>query len=105
MKIQDLLLMIEQMDNHGIDFLFQQIIHKEEGVNFITCHSAKGLEFRYVFVIGCTSDKWESARGGNFNFSLPDTLTHTQEENRIESTRRLFYVAITRAKELLYISY
>lgn len=105
MKIQDLLTMIEQMDDHRIDLPFQQIIHKEDGVNFTTCHSAKGLEFRYVFVIGCTSDKWESARGGHFNFSLPDTLTHTQEENRIESTRRLFYVAITRAKEFLYISY
>jgi DNA helicase-2/ATP-dependent DNA helicase PcrA len=58
-----------------------------------------------VFLIGCTSDKWEGASGGNFNFSLPDTLTFTNDENRLESTRRLFYVAMTRAKEHLTISY
>lgn len=63
------------------------------------------MEFKYVFLIGCTADKWEKARGGQNNYSLPDTLTFTKEENKIESARRLFYVAMTRAKEFLHISY
>jgi len=105
MKIAEWLEMIEQMESHNIALPLEQMIYKEDGVYFTTCHSAKGLEFRYVFLIGCTSDKWESRSGGNFNFSLPDTLTHSGEENDVESTRRLFYVAMTRAKEHLMISY
>ena len=105
MTIRDLMEMIDQMQVHGIDLPFQQIINSEDGVNLMTCHSAKGLEFTHVFLIGCTSDKWESSRGASFNFSLPDTLTFSVEENRCESARRLFYVATTRAKEFLYISY
>lgn len=105
MKISEWLEMIEQMESHGIGLALEQMTYKEDGVYFTTCHSAKGLEFQYVFLLGCTSDKWESRKGGNFNFSLPDTLTHAGEENDVESTRRLFYVAMTRAKEHLMISY
>ncbi|MFI5136017.1 MAG: 3'-5' exonuclease, partial [Chitinophagales bacterium] len=105
MKIKDMLDLIEQMNSHGLALSVNKSVYKEDGVNFITCHSAKGLEFQYVFLIGCTSDKWESARSGNFNYSLPDTLTFTSEENELESKRRLFYVAMTRAKEHLIISY
>ncbi len=104
-KIREWLAMIDQMNAHSIILPANQISYKEDGVQFTTCHSAKGLEFNYVFLIGCTSDKWEGASGGNFNFSLPDTLTFTNDENRLESTRRLFYVAMTRAKEHLTISY
>jgi DNA helicase-2/ATP-dependent DNA helicase PcrA len=104
-KIRELLGIIDQMNAHGIILPANQTSYKEDGVQFTTCHSAKGLEFNYVFLIGCTSDKWEGASGGNFSFSLPDTLTFTNDENRLESTRRLFYVAMTRAKEHLTISY
>lgn len=105
LKINELLEMIDQMETHKIRLPVSKIIFSEQGVNFITAHSAKGLEFQYVFLIGCTSDKWESAQKGGRNFSLPDTLTFTKEENKMESLRRLFYVAMTRAKEHLHISY
>ena len=64
---------------------------EKEGVNLMTMHAAKGLEFDTVFVI-------EANEG-----SCPYTKATTDEE--IEEERRLFYVAMTRAKRKLVISY
>lgn len=64
---------------------------EKEGVNLMTMHAAKGLEFDTVFVI-------EAYEG-----SCPYKKATTDEE--IEEERRLFYVAMTRAKRKLVISY
>ena len=63
-----------------------------EAVNLSTVHQAKGLEFHTVFVIWLTDGMFPSSR------SL-DTRKDLEEE------RRLFYVAITRAKDELYLTY
>ena len=60
-------------------------------VNFMTMHSAKGLEFDTVFVIGANEK------------ITPYKKAETVEE--IEEERRLFYVAMTRAKKRLVVSY
>ena len=78
----------------------------QSAVNLLTAHSSKGLEFKKVFLLDCVKDNWEpNKRGGNFQFSFPDTLTLSGEEDAEEARRRLFYVAMTRAKEKLHISY
>lgn len=64
---------------------------EKEGVNLMTMHAAKGLEFDTVFVI-------EANEG-----SCPYKKATADEE--IEEERRLFYVAMTRAKRKLVISY
>lgn len=107
MTITDFLKMMDDMMENRIHLSVNKTVFEENGVNFITCHSAKGLEFRYVFLIGCTKDIWESSRGNMNSFSLPDTITFSskEDENKMESSRRLFYVAMTRAKEYLQISF
>ena len=60
------------------------------GVNLSTMHGVKGLEYKAVFVISCVESL------------IPHSKSQTEEQ--IEEERRLFYVAITRAKELLYLS-
>ncbi|MEO6167248.1 MAG: ATP-dependent DNA helicase [Chitinophagales bacterium] len=97
--------MVEQMQTHSIRLNVEKTIAARDGVLFSTCHSAKGLEFEHVFLIGCSDSGWEKARSGAKNYVLPDTLTFTTEENKTESLRRLFYVGMTRAKEGLHISY
>ncbi len=64
----------------------------KEAVNLSSVHQAKGLEFHTVFVIWLTDGMFPSSR------SL-DTRTALEEE------RRLFYVAITRARDELYLTY
>lgn len=62
-----------------------------DSVNVITMHRSKGLEFKVVFIIGLHV-------GSMPNDYFIDTI------EKLEAERRLFYVAITRAKELLYLS-
>jgi ATP-dependent DNA helicase Rep len=62
-----------------------------DAVRMMTLHAAKGLEFRSVHIIGCEDG----------------TLPHEGaiDEGRLDEERRLLYVGITRAKELLHLSY
>ena len=66
--------------------------NQKNAVTMMTIHSAKGLEFPVVFITGLEE--------GLFPVSGA-----TMYEDELEEERRLFYVAITRAKEKLYISY
>ncbi|TAN04399.1 MAG: ATP-dependent DNA helicase Rep [Rhodanobacteraceae bacterium] len=62
-----------------------------DAVRMMTLHSAKGLEFRSVHIVGCEDG----------------TLPHEGaiDEGRLDEERRLLYVGITRAKEFLHLSY
>jgi len=94
------------MDTNRLPIEVNESVYAREGVHLLTAHSAKGLEFRQVFLLDCTRKPWEPrSRGSSFRFSLPDTLTLSGEEDPLEARRRLFYVAMTRAKERLSISY
>lgn len=94
------------MDDNNLAIELQQSIVSRKGVQLITAHSAKGLEFRRVYLLDCTEEYWApGGRQGNNRFKLPDTLVFSGEEDPLEARRRLFYVAITRAKEQLVCSY
>ncbi|MDQ5922858.1 MAG: ATP-dependent helicase UvrD/PcrA [Patescibacteria group bacterium] len=70
-----------------------EVREKSLGVKLMTIHASKGLEFNYVFITGLEDGLFPHERGG-------DTLPEDQEEER-----RLFYVALTRAKEKLFLSF
>ncbi|MBI1193699.1 MAG: AAA family ATPase [Bacteroidetes bacterium] len=73
------------------------------GVQFLTAHGSKGLEFDHVFVIGCDEKSWKGV--GSRGYTFPDTLVQGNKSDDSEESRRLFYVAITRAKRHLTVSY
>jgi DNA helicase-2/ATP-dependent DNA helicase PcrA len=85
--------------------LSSSTVHQQK-VNLLTAHGSKGLEFQKVFLLDCVKDNWEpGGRGNNHQFALPDTLAPGGEADALEARRRLFYVGMTRAKEMLQISY
>ncbi|HVW94683.1 MAG TPA: ATP-dependent DNA helicase [Mucilaginibacter sp.] len=105
-KLADIIATIKLMKDNNIRLNLNQVIFSDNGVNFLTAHGSKGLEFEHVFLIGCTKKIWDS-RGQNRGYSYPDTLTQAADDevSQKEESRRLFYVALTRAKQHLYISY
>ena len=78
-----------------VSLLTDQDTDKEtdkDKVTLMTVHAAKGLEFKAVFIVGMEEELFPSP------FSV-------ENERELEEERRLFYVAITRAEELCFISY
>lgn len=65
----------------------------KNGVKLMTVHSAKGLEFEYVFIVGLEDDLF------------PHGKKSMNRDYNEEEERRLFYVAITRSKKKLFLSY
>ena len=106
LSIQEFMIRIELMRKERLVLPLVQVGGNEKGVNLLTCHGAKGLEFDYVFFVGNSSSCWEKKRKPFSGFTFPDTLFASQAKgNETEELRRLFYVAITRAKKYLYISF
>lgn len=70
-------------------------LHRQPAVNLMTVHAAKGLEFNRVFIIGLEQALFPHERFG----------AATDPDYDPEEERRLFYVALTRARDKLYLSY
>jgi len=106
LNLKQLVNIFELMENEDINLPLVQTSGSEKGVNLLTAHGAKGLEFEYVFFAGANSNSWEKKRKPGGGFSLPDTIFTTQpKQKEEEELRRLFYVALTRAEQHLIISY
>lgn len=71
------------------------LMESENAVKLMTVHASKGLEFPYVFVAGLEHDLFPHRRMGEKAVSKEDG----------EEERRLFYVAVTRAKKKLFLSH
>ena len=91
------------MNDSLIDFISEMSLtsdaddeNEEDSVVLSTVHAAKGLEYRVVFIMGLEENLFPSTR---------DAESSADEKNKMEEERRLAYVAITRAKEKLFMSY
>ncbi|MFZ1857764.1 MAG: 3'-5' exonuclease, partial [Chitinophagaceae bacterium] len=106
LNLQGFVNLIEMMEKEDIKLPLVQVSGSDKGVNLMTAHGSKGLEFEYVLLVGCNSSFWEKKRKPGGGYKLPDTMfTSLAGTNDEEELRRLFYVAITRAEQHLYISY
>lgn len=106
-KVADFLEHYEYILESGDRGTIKPVADTPDSVNLMTAHKAKGLEFKYVFVINMVEERFPARNRGEgiempaefIKERLPEGNAHEQEE------RRLFYVAMTRAKEKLFLSY
>ncbi len=106
MNLLDLIRVLDLMQKEAISLPIVRVSGNEKGVNLLTAHGSKGLEFQYVFFVGCNAANWEGKRKPSGGYSLPDTMfTTVPKDKDFEELRRLFYVALTRAEQYLTISY
>ncbi len=78
-----------------------------EAIKILTVHGAKGLEFKYVFIANLVDKRFPTAQRSE-QIILPEALINEilpEGDVHLEEERRLFYVAMTRAKLGLYFSW
>jgi len=106
MRLKELVNQFDLLDENGISVPLVQTNGNEKGVNLLTCHGSKGLEYEYVFFVGCHSALWESKKKYSHGYKLPPNIfTKETPEEKEEELRRLFFVATTRAEKFLYITF
>mgnify|MGYP000040393289 FL=1 len=83
-----------------------QASHLTGAITLMSAHKAKGLEFPHVYIIGATDGAWgEKARSRSRLIRYPANLQLAPAGNNYDERLRLFFVAMTRAKTTLSISY
>ncbi|GAB2838408.1 ATP-dependent helicase [Ferruginibacter profundus] len=106
LDLAGLVSIIELMEKENLPLPMVQVAGNDKGVNLLTAHGSKGLEFEYVFFTGVNASSWEKKRKPGGGYKFPDTMFSSQPvSSDEEELRRLVYVALTRAEKHLYISY
>lgn len=89
---------------HGIALTAPYIASNDASVQVMTAHKSKGLEFSVVYIPHLSDNVWGGKKRRVY-FDIPLTRHHHDEYDELDDERRLFYVALTRAKEMVCLSY
>ncbi len=109
-RLEDLLSLIETLKKHHLSLKAATQHAKKEGVQLLTVHKSKGLEFDYVYILNCFDGRWGSIRKRNRSIAIPWDYLGEQRKVAvdfadIEDERRLFYVGLTRARKEVVLTY
>ncbi len=104
--LNDLLDFVDAYNRTGITMLDRAPHNEDHGaVQLMTVHQAKGLEFDNVFLVGLQNESWTRS-GGRGRFGYPDNLKPIRpSDNQDDDGLRLLFVAMTRARQSLYLNY
>ncbi len=100
-RLGDFLARLNRAEAHGIGIASSA--EAGDGVQVMTAHKAKGLEFDYVFIAFAQDGAWGGKRSRTL-FDLPIYENATKDES-VHDERRLFYVALTRARKGAAVSW
>lgn len=102
---------LDTLERHGVRIKTAMSPSALAGrVRVMTAHKAKGLEFEEVYIVRAFEGKWGSRRGGRAKIKLPERI-YSLDDSQLgnysdeEDEKRLFYVALTRAKRHATITY
>lgn len=101
--IENLEMLLEAGDEASVSDIDPDL----DAVSILTAHASKGLEWKTVFIANVTADRFPS-RKRREALPIPDDLIRErlpEGDFHLEEERRLFYVAATRAKEALFLTF
>ncbi len=102
--VSDFIKFLDLLEENKIPLLDKTSFgNAETGVNLLTAHKAKGLEFEIVFIIGCNEENWFGKLQSD-SLDLPINFPIIPNKDDSDDQIRLFFVAITRAKNNLYLT-
>jgi DNA helicase II / ATP-dependent DNA helicase PcrA len=102
-KLADFFEDIRVLQEAGIKLAKEEFKSKSVGVNLMTAFGSKGLEFEYVFIPKLVNGVWGNKRNID-KLKLVSPWSETNKAEDLEEERRLFFVALTRAKHHIYLT-
>lgn len=102
-SLEQFILYIELQRRYGLNINKKKDPVLVNAVRLMTAHRSKGLEFKTVFIVYAQDKHWGGRKDREL-FSIHHKKTNTQD-TLLDDERRLFYVALTRAKYDVYITY
>jgi DNA helicase II / ATP-dependent DNA helicase PcrA len=103
--IWDILELIDVVEKNHLTIVDNSPYNQsEKAVQLMTAHKAKGLEFEYVFILDSAQSVW-AKQGRATKITLPLNLPLQPDKDSDDDHIRLFFVAITRAKNELYLTH
>jgi len=106
--LEDFFSYIDTVREHNLYIKKKKSSGREGFVRLMTAHRSKGLEFEYVYIVNMHNGKWGNKRRIEPLKLLPEVYMLTDgsvEADSNDDERRLFYVAITRAKKHVTLTY
>lgn len=100
-RVRDFLAYITTLEEYEVS-LQPGARNHAPGIQLMTAHGSKGLEFEHVYIVDAVRGRFGHKKGLPEAFRLP--IAKTSQSN-LEDERRLFYVALTRAKKSITITY
>ena len=106
LKLADLVAMVEDYESAEMSLnTTSPYRDADEAVSVLSAHKAKGLEFSYVFIISADHVAWGKGKGNNNLLALPKNLMQIRHTGTTDGEKiRILYVALTRAKDAIYIT-
>jgi DNA helicase-2/ATP-dependent DNA helicase PcrA len=104
LSVADVITFVDTYENNNLILSdTSPFVNARNAVNLLTAHKSKGLEFEVVFIVSATDKQWTGG-GHAGNVKLPQNLPLAPAGDEEDDWLRLFFVAITRAKNHLYIT-